>query len=156
MKWCVSASSEDEAWSRDLDNGVAVFKSKPEAEREARRQRVAFAKEHGYGPSSYVDGSWYFSIVDANEGREVTWFVEKKSDAQVASVQRAVAENEGPAEDDLVTEDGIHFYSSGKLVVTVSDAAKPWPELEAWMRRAGFYPSVWSISDHGNALLMER
>lgn len=83
-----------------------------------------------------------------------------------------------PQEDDLVTEDHIHFYQSGHLALTmqvrepprhvgergmrVHDATEPlsdtamWRQLDAFMKKQNFYPSVWFISDHGNAHLLQR
>lgn len=64
-----------------------------------------------------------------------------------------------PDEDDLVTDDHVHFYANGKLELTVpADATtrQMWEEIDQWMGREQFFPNVWFISDHGNAHLMER
>lgn len=64
-----------------------------------------------------------------------------------------------PQEDDLVTEDHRRFFQYGKEVLRlVPDATEKemWDSINKWMEKAGFYPSVWFISDHGNAHLMER
>lgn len=48
-----------------------------------------------------------------------------------------------PQEDDVQTEDGRRFYQGGNLV------AESESELRAWMEREQFWPTVWSIDDHG-------
>jgi hypothetical protein len=71
-------------------------------------------------------------------------------------------ESNEPTEDDLITDDHIHFYSSGKRALTLSetttgvDTASMWKAIDAWMEKSNYYPNVWFISDHGNAHLMER
>jgi hypothetical protein len=64
-----------------------------------------------------------------------------------------------PEEDDLVTQDHARFYQNGRLAVEVPAEANErimWAALDAHMKRAGFYPNVWFLSDHGNAHLMSR
>lgn len=64
-----------------------------------------------------------------------------------------------PDEADLVTDDHVHFYASGKLELTVpADAStrQMWAEIDAWVGREQWYPNVWFVSDHGNAHRMER
>jgi len=61
-----------------------------------------------------------------------------------------------PDEEDLTTEDHIHFYSAGELVVTLEEGDDMWGALEEWMGKNHFYPNVWFISDHGNAHLMTK
>jgi hypothetical protein len=79
---------------------------------------------------------------------------------------RHLAEDEeidlGPDEEDIVTDDHIHFYQSGKRVLTLSvtttgvDRCSMWKALDDYMKQSNFYPNVWWISDHGNAHRMER
>lgn len=71
-----------------------------------------------------------------------------------------------PQEDDYTTEDHIHFYQYGKLVVTVPKVILPgfkgddcevddWrPHVKAHMDKEQFWPNVFWISDHGNAHLL--
>lgn len=64
-----------------------------------------------------------------------------------------------PQEDDYKTEDHIHFYQYGKLVVTVPMAdgfeAEDWmPHVRAHVEKEQYFPNVWWISDHGNAHLI--
>lgn len=59
-----------------------------------------------------------------------------------------------PGENDLTTEDHIHFYLYGKLVLTIEDGHDMKQELLVWMDRESYYPSVYWISDHGNAHLI--
>jgi hypothetical protein len=84
-----------------------------------------------------------------------------------------------PSEGDLTTEDHVHFYQHGRLALTLQVRQPPshvgergtrsrdaregelseaamWRQLEAHMKREGFAPNVWFISDHGNAHLMSR
>lgn len=53
---------------------------------------------------------------------------------------------EEPDEDSITTEDGIHWYQYGKLYHTGDRKS-----LEAKMDKDQFWPSVYSVSDHGNA-----
>jgi hypothetical protein len=65
----------------------------------------------------------------------------------------------GPQEDDLITEDHSHFMLNGKVVLTVDKDASThemWHALEDYMTRSNYWPNVWFISDHGNAILMKR
>jgi hypothetical protein len=59
---------------------------------------------------------------------------------------------DGPDEDDITTTDGLHFYQSGKLWLTVSDPEDAPAAIRAKMDAEGFFPAVWSISDHGNPI----
>jgi hypothetical protein len=54
-----------------------------------------------------------------------------------------------PQEDDITTDDHETFYSSGKKI-----ADSP-AEAKAWMKKHGYFPNVWFISDHGNAHLTD-
>lgn len=51
-----------------------------------------------------------------------------------------------PEEGDITTEDREHWYQYGKLYLEGNEA-----ELRAKMEADKFWPSVWFISDHGNA-----
>ncbi len=68
-------------------------------------------------------------------------------------------EPEGPEEEDLVTEDHVHFYEYGGPrrgpAVTVEGDADWRQAVVAWMREQQFYPNVWFLSDHGNAHLLD-
>lgn len=62
-------------------------------------------------------------------------------------------------EGDYVTEDYIHFYQYGKLVLTIPmvDEFSPddWTShIKQHMEENNFYPNVWWVSDHGNANLL--
>ena len=58
-----------------------------------------------------------------------------------------IRESNEPEEDSITTEDDTHWYQYGKLYHT-GDAES----LKAKMDRDGFWPSVYSVSDHGNAV----
>jgi hypothetical protein len=62
--------------------------------------------------------------------------------------------NDEPEEGDYSTEDHIHFYQYGKLVVTVPEGESIRQALQDHMNENAFFPNVWFISDHGNAHLM--
>ena len=65
-----------------------------------------------------------------------------------------VEEASGPQDEDLVTTDGRTFYSHNRRsgpVLTVGDDEDRDDMLRAYMQATGFWPNVWSISDHGNA-----
>src|SRR5262249_6189743 len=64
-------------------------------------------------------------------------------------------EEDGPQEDDLVTEDHRHVYQNGKLVLTVAEDEVFRDALHEYMEREQFWPSVFFISDHGNAHLID-
>ena len=68
-----------------------------------------------------------------------------------------VAEFLEPLEGDLVTEDHVRFWQYGmnrrKPVVTTTE--EDWrPAVKLWMDQQQYWPSVWWISDHGNAHLL--
>lgn len=68
-------------------------------------------------------------------------------------------EPDEPEEGDITTEDHVTFYQYGKKWLTVSrdaDDEEMWSAINAKMKKEGFFPNVWFISDHGNAHLMER
>lgn len=60
-------------------------------------------------------------------------------------------DDDEPDEDDITTSDGRTFYQYGKLWLKVSDPEDAPDAIRSKMDEEGFYPSVWSISDHGNA-----
>ena len=67
------------------------------------------------------------------------------------------AEFEEPDEGDWTTEDHRKFYSYGKLVLYLpadTGECEMWAAIEARMKKDGFWPNVWLISDHGNSHLM--
>lgn len=58
-----------------------------------------------------------------------------------------------PQEDDYVTEDFCKFYQYGKLAVRTTEDR--WErDVRAHMDKERFWPSIWMISDHGNAHLV--
>lgn len=66
---------------------------------------------------------------------------------------------EGPSEGDVTTEDHRQFYRDGDLWLEVPanvSTSVMWKRIDAKMKREGFFPNVWFVSDHGNAHLMER
>lgn len=66
---------------------------------------------------------------------------------------------DGPEDDDVTTGDHENFYRSERLWLVVSPNSSPaamWKRIDAQMKRDGFFPNVWFISDHGNAHIMER
>ena len=67
------------------------------------------------------------------------------------------SEFEEPDEGDWTTEDHRRFYSYGKIVLDLpadTGECKMWAAIEAKMKKDGFWPNVWLISDHGNSHLM--
>jgi hypothetical protein len=63
-------------------------------------------------------------------------------------------EEGGVEEGDYTTEDHIHFYQYGKLVVTVPDGNSIKKAIDAHMDKEKFFPNVFFISDHGNVHLI--
>ncbi len=63
-------------------------------------------------------------------------------------------ENE-PVEGDITTKDHKEFYQDGKMILSVPEDADHCAALAIWMKDNGIFPSVWFISDHGNAELIE-
>lgn len=72
--------------------------------------------------------------------------------------------DDGPAEDDILAEDFGTFYQRGRAVVRDLDNGRwwfsnqdnrPFPDWQsavgAYCERDQFWPSVWRVSDHGNA-----
>ena len=62
-----------------------------------------------------------------------------------------------PTEDDITTEDHATFYQYGKVWLKLDrdlSTEEMWKAIELQMKKDNFFPSVWSISDHGNAHLM--
>jgi len=59
-----------------------------------------------------------------------------------------------PEEGDIETDDHVHWYQYGKLVLTTDEdltTAEMNAEIRAFMEREQYWPNVWWISDHGNA-----
>lgn len=65
-------------------------------------------------------------------------------------IECAYPPDDAPTEDDYQTQDHIHFYQYGKLVLTIPPDADMWETIQAHMDRESFWPDVWFISDHGN------
>lgn len=65
-------------------------------------------------------------------------------------------ESEGPQEGDYTTEDHRKFYQYGKLVLDLTEEeSEQWQKhVKAHMDKEKFWPSVFWISDHGNAHLL--
>lgn len=65
----------------------------------------------------------------------------------------------GPQEGDLVTYDHRNLYVWGaglrKSVLLVTNVNRFNAQVRAYMKRDGFFPNVWFISDHGNAHLID-
>jgi hypothetical protein len=104
---------------------------------------------------AYVDVARHFGLENFDESPLTL----DRSEANERYPQFSIGEvepdtdedNDGPDEDDITTSDGLRFYQSGKLWLTVSDPEEASEAIRAKMDEEGFYPSVWSISDHGNA-----
>lgn len=62
---------------------------------------------------------------------------------------------EQPGEDDIITSDHRRFYQNRKLVVSVGVDENWEPAVIAFMETQRYYPNVWFISDHGNAVLLD-
>jgi len=60
-----------------------------------------------------------------------------------------------PQEDDVTTPDHRNFYQWGKLVLSIGEDENMAAALNAWMERERYWPSVWFVSDHGNARLID-
>jgi hypothetical protein len=59
-----------------------------------------------------------------------------------------------PDEGDITTSDYRHWYQYGKLVLTVGPDEDYEQAVREYMDESEFWPNVWSISDHGNACLL--
>lgn len=68
-----------------------------------------------------------------------------------------------PSEGDITTDNYIDWFCEGKKILTTikpntpyTECADDWRErLWDWMERAGWWPNVWFVSDHGNAHLVD-
>ena len=69
-------------------------------------------------------------------------------------VSRGLRDPSEPEEGDLTTEDHRVFYSGGKKAFAVGEDEDWRQAAREWMDREQFWPNVWLISDHGNAILM--
>lgn len=113
----------------------------------------------------------------------ITFATPELLDAFERDAEREATEYNGPQEDDLTTEDGAHYFQGGKPAFTieehtalfykVTDAKTEQPlgepdhlygyftfdtqnaAVKAWMDKQQFWPNVWTVSDHGNAHLMD-
>ncbi len=79
----------------------------------------------------------------------VDWCIESTEDDHECD-QEAL----GPQDEDITTEDHHHFYYLGRCIVTVDEDVEWEPYVGAWCKQHGYFPNVWSISDHGNACLI--
>jgi hypothetical protein len=68
---------------------------------------------------------------------------------------------ESPEEDDVWTEDCIHWYQYGKLVVTTADPRNPdtpaddcYQQVLAWMDQEQFWPNAWYVQARGDSHLL--
>lgn len=59
-----------------------------------------------------------------------------------------------PEEGDITTEDYRKFYQYGRIYLQVGRDADWRKSVNRQMKKDGFFPNVWFISDHGNAHLM--
>ena len=57
---------------------------------------------------------------------------------------------EPDTENDVFYQDYGHLGSNGGFFYNGKEVAKTDEELKAWMKKEGYYPSVWYVSDHGN------
>jgi hypothetical protein len=63
------------------------------------------------------------------------------------------AEGDEIEEGDITTSDGRTFYQYGKQWLRIDDIdTHVGNAIKAKMEAEGFYPNVWTISDHGNAI----
>lgn len=66
-----------------------------------------------------------------------------------------------PSEGDLITYDHVKFYQYGKgvLIARPCNHSRSCDclnrQIRRYMRESKWYPNVWFISDHGNAILMD-
>jgi type I site-specific restriction endonuclease len=64
----------------------------------------------------------------------------------VKKLAKEAAEDEGePDEEDITTTDHQNFYYLRKKIASSPSEAK------AWMKKNNYFPTVWFVSDHGNA-----
>jgi len=68
--------------------------------------------------------------------------------------ERAETERRGPEEDDYTTSDYVHWYQSGKLVVTVGEGGRWQDVVGDHASEEGYWPNMWVVSDHGNSHLL--
>jgi hypothetical protein len=66
-----------------------------------------------------------------------------------------IPSSDEPEEGDYITEDHEKFYQYGKFVLTVDEDDDYKKCIREHMEENKFYPSVWFISDHGNAHLID-
>jgi hypothetical protein len=60
-----------------------------------------------------------------------------------------------PDSGNIFTYDHCEFYQYGKVVLSLTPEDDHVAALRAFMDRERFWPSVYLISDHGNAILIE-
>jgi len=106
-----------------------------------------FGNDHSPGASHYTDHETYATKAQYLERmaslEALPEYLESDDDDEEDVID----------DDDVTTEDGVRFYQSGKLWLTVDP---DWTEEETsdairtQMEAEGFFPNVWMISDHGN------
>lgn len=131
---------------------------------ERRGTRVLCVRDDGR------QGQWWIDVDSLNlfgmsdvqlKGYGARFYGEGEEEEPEEEFEEEFDEPEEPDEGDWVTTDHQEFFSDGKLVLRVTEAVadddrKLWRAIDAQMKKDNFFPSVWFISDHGNAHRMSR
>ncbi len=92
------------------------------------------------------------------EGCQSTEYYEPTEQTTCAQCNRVIVEQTEPNVDggDITTEDYYTFYQYGKVYVSLDhDSDVDWRlPLRATMDSDQYWPSIWFVSDHGNAHLL--
>lgn len=126
------------------DTCAAFRKEFPQHVKEARelsvpeKHQLKIAKQTLNMPDAMVG---VMGGPDKKEAREIV----KRLTGKVVKEDEDFDEPSEPDEEDITTHDHEHFFYFGRQI------ASSVPELKAWMRSNNWYPTIWFISDHGNA-----
>jgi hypothetical protein len=102
----------------------------------------------------FTDTVALISLGQYHEKNEVLGIVRSALEAQIEATDDDEAEDE-IEEGDITTEDGRTFYQHGELWLTTGTNdthAEASRKIRAKMEAESFFPNVWTISDHGNAI----
>ena len=90
-------------------------------------------------------------MFENEDGFEYETFYDEDVDLEVDEYDEELRE---PEEDDITTEDDIHFYQYHKLAFKLTEDEDRNEGIKRELDKMQFWPNVWSISDHGNASLI--
>jgi hypothetical protein len=117
----------------------------------------SFGNDNSPGADSYTAADVYDT---EEEYREALAEWEAKPEYLDEDEDDQEEEETEPSDGDYITENERNYYQYGKLAVTIptdeGGDLEDWrPHVYAHMKAKGFFPSVWIISDHGNAHLRD-